>query len=277
MFKKLLKHDFKAIYKNALPLSIAALACSVIGGISINILNHSSNIHSVFKAMLGLSSLLSALVIVAAILGFQILIYAHFYKNLFTDEGYLTFTLPVKRFSILLSKTLNALIWTTISGVVAVVLVLICMIFAGETVGVVELFKSFAKIFAFRSFLEGFWIMVYILEGILICMAISAMQINLIQFCIAFGSTLAKKHKVLASFGIYYVVNAATSFAFQIFVILNVNPITEMFSFLSRNNPYMLLVAIALFLLLIFIIVAAIAVLFFSLSMRRIKYHLNIS
>ena len=277
MFKKLLKHDFKVIYKNALPLSVAALACSVIGGISINILNNTSNVHPVFSAMLGMSTLLSVLVIFAAILGFQILIYAHFYKNLFTDEGYLTFTLPVKRFSILLSKTLNAMIWTAISGVLSAVLVFTCMICSGEIVGVIELFKFFATLFDFKSFLEGFWITVYILEVILICVAISAMQINLIQFCIAFGSTLAKKHKVLASFGIYYVVNAATSFAFQIFVILNAQPIANLIDVLSRQNPYFLLVAIALILLLILLIISAIAVLFFALSMRRIKYHLNIS
>jgi hypothetical protein len=107
--------------------------------------------------------------------------------------------------------------------------------------------------------------------------AISAMQINLIQFCIAFGSTLVKKYKVLASFGIYYVVNAATSFAFQIFVILNAQPIANLIGVLSRQNPYFLLVAIALILFLILLIISAIAVLFFALSMRRIKYHLNIS
>ena len=45
------------------------------------------------------------------------------YKNMFSDEGYLTFTLPVKNGDVLNSKIFTGAIWTFISGTVAVVMI----------------------------------------------------------------------------------------------------------------------------------------------------------
>ena len=44
------------------------------------------------------------------------------YRNMFSDEGYLTFTLPVKNGDVLNSKIFTGAIWTFFSGVVALIM-----------------------------------------------------------------------------------------------------------------------------------------------------------
>lgn len=44
------------------------------------------------------------------------------YRNMFSDEGYLTFTLPVKNGDVLNSKILTGAIWTFFSGIVALIM-----------------------------------------------------------------------------------------------------------------------------------------------------------
>lgn len=43
----------------------------------------------------------------------------HFYKNLVTDEGYLTFTLPVSPANILCSKLFTAFVWNILAWIAA--------------------------------------------------------------------------------------------------------------------------------------------------------------
>ena len=280
MFGKLLKHDFKAVLKGSLPIAIAAIVASVIGGLSINFMvSASSGDNELLEALISVATFLYYIVVISAPLGIQILIYSHFYKNLFTDEGYLTFTLPVKRSSVLLSKTLNALIWTTISAVMSLILIMVSIICAGALTTAIDVLKSILSLLRFTSFTEFIWAVTYAIMIILISVAFTAMQINLIQFCITLGATLVKKHKILASVGIYYAVNSALSFAAQIFAIVSINPIFDWFEYLSKTNqsPYSYLWVILLILLAIFVLIAVITMIFYTLSMHRIKYRLNIA
>lgn len=278
MFGKLLKHDFLAIARKAIPLSIAALVGAIIGGISMNLLNNTgAENNPLLDVLLSLGSAASVIMIIAAVIGIQIFIYSHFYQNLFTDEGYLTFTLPVKRSSILLSKTLNAIIWTAISVVLAALLATVTEFCSGAPIDILAPLKWIIFLFKEASLSEAIWVVIYTFEIFLIVIAVAVMQINLIQFCITFGSTLAKKHKILASFGIYYATNAALSFSSQILLIFFAGSLSDWFSSFSDTDPLSSLSATALILFAVFLILAAIAVLFYTLSLRRIKNHLNIA
>ena len=66
----------------------------------------------------GLLAVVMVLAIIAACFLVFFIICAQFYRNLMTDEGYLTFTLPVKTSEILWSKLITAMLWTIISSVV---------------------------------------------------------------------------------------------------------------------------------------------------------------
>ena len=277
MFGKLLKHDFKAILKNALPLSLSALVASIVGGLSISIMTRVDLKSDILAIIFTLATILSYLVVISAPIGILILIYMHFYKNLFTDEGYLTFTLPVKRSSILLSKTVNAMIWTATSVVLTFVLIIISMLSAGEFSWVGNIFKTIFSLFKFSSFVEAVWLILYAIVLILIAVAFTALQINLIQFCITCGSTIVKKHKILAAIGIYYATNYVLSTAATILVMLSSKPIAKLFAAISIADPNLYLAVILLILIIVFAVIAAVAFALYSMSLRRIKYKLNIS
>lgn len=111
MLRKLTKHEFKATARYMLPLYLVLLVLTVLNRIMLNldiyngILSFVSNTMMVFYIV--------SIVTVAIIT--LIIMIGRFYKNLVTDEGYLTFTLPVKVTEIVNSKIIIAVLWTIIS------------------------------------------------------------------------------------------------------------------------------------------------------------------
>ena len=118
MLKKLLKYDLRAVFRLWWVMAISSLGLAVIGGICLHTLigvgvDERSTIITIVAALGMLATVigLSAFLVVTVIL-----IYVRFYKNFFTDEGYLTFTLPVKRSQLLNSKLITTFIATAATG-----------------------------------------------------------------------------------------------------------------------------------------------------------------
>ncbi len=88
--------------------------------------------------LLGLSFLLFFLIIMGVSFGTFIVITVRFYKNLFSDEGYLTRTLPVTSGQHLLSKTIAGSIW----GSLDMILLLASFYIISATPFVVDAFNS---------------------------------------------------------------------------------------------------------------------------------------
>ena len=78
-----------------------------------------------FVGMLSYIAVIYATAIFAG--GTNILLYVRYYTHFFSDQGYLTFTLPVKREMHFYSKTVSGLVYMLASSVVAAFAVL-CMI-----------------------------------------------------------------------------------------------------------------------------------------------------
>ena len=113
--------------------------------------------------------------LVAIVLSFiltMVLIYVRFYKNLYTDEGYLTFTLPVSRKQILLSKTLNAFIWYILHGLLVAVALFLFILFAippeGNALINTELFKGIGGLFSELWSICGAWLILIIVELVIL-------------------------------------------------------------------------------------------------------------
>lgn len=161
---------------------------------------------------------------IASVVMLEILVYVRFYKNFFSDEGYLTFTLPATRKQLFTSKFLNAMIWQ----VLHLIVLLICALFycgispvpenggifspvafqwIGETVG-----GFFAEV--------GAWGAVYILEAILLLIAVAAFSVALVHFCITVGSIIAKKGKIFAALGLYFGIESVLSTVISVAVVL---------------------------------------------------------
>ena len=218
MFRKLLKHEFLATRGLLGTLTCAALFLSIPGGAVLRLLinliqNEQANDTMQSLGIIGLffSLFFIMLALVAYTLGVQIYLYWRFYKHKFTDEGYLTFTLPVTCTQIYLSSYVSILLWTLISGlVVTLSMNLIALIGAGEYILEQETLGEIGVVL--EQMLTAYD---QIAEPILLCTAailtvLSSPAIPMV--CITLGAVLAKKHKILMAFVMYYAITTVLSF-----------------------------------------------------------------
>ncbi|OPJ56604.1 hypothetical protein [Clostridium oryzae] len=107
MLLKLLRYEFKCNY------SKLAVTCLM----NVIIVIIFSFFHTDHPAMVTTVAIIS--MIAFNVVGF-IFLFQRYNTNLYSNEGYLTFTLPVKGYQILLSKLLIACLWLTIFGLASV-------------------------------------------------------------------------------------------------------------------------------------------------------------
>ena len=201
MLGKLFKHEWIAISKLLVVIHgfilifaiLSRLFFEVSGGIEVVMAAGSNNITGIIAAMI---IFVLVLFIFCAAMFTSVYIAYRFYKNVFTDQGYLTNTLPVTPTQIIVSKGLTALLWTIIDLVVLGASLLI--LFAnGEFMSV--LLPALGQLFTYLNTLPAFcWIF-------LIMLLLSPfLTILHLYFCVAVGS-LVPNHKILGAIGVYII------------------------------------------------------------------------
>ena len=213
MFAKLLKHEWKASAGLLSVLSLAVLGVGILLAVLLRVITvWESKIPSGMWEPIWVLIGGAALAIIAYVIGSQLILLIRFYKNKFTDEGYLTFTLPVTSHQLLLSSLLNFLIWTLITTAVAAGTVLMALSVGTAKEGLFnrELWDS-GILYLLRQ--------MYTVEngvsyGILsvVSIVISGVSgVMVMVTAITLGAVVAKKHKVLAAFGFYYAIKMGIS------------------------------------------------------------------
>ncbi len=207
MLKKLLKHDMKAALRM---WWIAVLGAVILTGICAFAVfadqNQTKNLPEVATALLsvmvglGMVSYVAGMLIFAAVC--HVIPAVVMFKSFFTDEGYLTFTLPVKRSQLFLSKFLTAA-FLALGGVLvriacASALSAAIIAFDGGEYGFfltdLETLLEFSRV---SLILDGEWY-----EIVLSAVKLIVSQISLIlcwMFSMCVGCAVEKKHRVLAS------------------------------------------------------------------------------
>lgn len=142
MLAKLLKYDFKAMFKIFLPLWGVLL---VVSGINRLFSGAGLNAEEGLGLVNSLMVLLYVLLIMAVMVVTTVIIIARFYQGLLKDEGYLMFTIPVKPWQLLASKLISAMVISIISGVVALASVAIIAYFPEMGQVLAELWKMGMK------------------------------------------------------------------------------------------------------------------------------------
>ena len=113
MLGKLLKHDFLSTAKVMIPLNLVLLISTFFGCIFLGTkLWHREEFFFLFIL------LFFAYVIMISSVLYITLIYltVHYYRNMFSSQGYLTFTLPVSSWTLLNSRFLTGFFWYLITG-----------------------------------------------------------------------------------------------------------------------------------------------------------------
>ena len=257
MFGKCLKHEFRATTRQLVPLFIAMLGVGLLGGIFMIfwVRSLASGIQSTFSALGGLFAILLFLglfgLIVAVTVVAFIMIIRRFYTSFFTDEGYLSFTLPVTTTQHILSKFVVAVVWQTLSGVVALVAVGLVLLGAligagsfGEATEALaisgeDLALSMAEITSMLDVGSTFMPTVAVLYVLIMIVSVIA-SIFLLYFSISLGCMLAKKHRVLAGILSYYIVSGIFSALSR-----GIQTVMQIVSITSQSLGIMLIVQLA--------------------------------
>ncbi|MDO4743451.1 MAG: hypothetical protein Q4B04_05405 [bacterium] len=196
MVKKLFKYEFLSYFKIMGIVYIVLLSIAAFDRIS-RFFESDSTIYSIVSGF----SVATYVVTLFAVFVFSfLLIIIRFYKNFFTGEGYLSFTLPVSNTQHLLVKILTAIAIQILT--VFVVLLSLCIITSGDAL--FELLKAGAYLLHKFYMGVGFNSVLYIFEALVLIIASVITQFLLYYACIAIGQ-LYNKNRILAAVGTYFV------------------------------------------------------------------------
>lgn len=239
MLKKLLKYDFKSAFKIWWIAAVTSLGLSFLGGYAVTLIRAPRDLPQVVDASAGLMLFISIFSLFAFVILSEIIILVRFYKNFFTDEGYLTFTLPVKTGSLINSKLIMSVAVTLATLIVLAVNV--CVILGIGFFDVIvdkELFKYIAEVIDEVVAEFGAYLFVYILEAIILFVLGVVFSLLLMFCCITLASIITKKGRVATGIAIYYGVNCVLSFVMEMIMIFGVRGIGVRMETLSAEMAY---------------------------------------
>lgn len=200
MLGKLIKYEFRSGWKIIALMNVFVMIVGGLGCFEFNRVNYKDP--TLFQMFTMITVLMFYMLTIFAVnIGCSIYIAVRYYKNLYTNEGYLMHTLPVTPRQLLLSKLTVHSLYSIVSALVTVVSIFAFIAVVLANTGEVsdEIFREFLAEFE-RDL--GMSFTTYMLF-MTVCSIISTIQgILHIYVSIAIGQ-MASKYKVLASIGVY--------------------------------------------------------------------------
>lgn len=284
MLKKLMKYDLRATGRFWWLIAVFTLLACVFGGFllrtALGIIQSGDGIIwavvCIILFYLGMVSVSMTLPLT------MLLVLYRFYRQLYTDVGYLTFTLPASRKQILNAKTLSACFWLLVQ-LLTVGMGVAAMLFCAPPVadgaqfnpivyeGLADLLqKTWAGI--------GAWTVVYALELAALVLIGIWIAVGFAQMCITIGATVFKRFKLVASVVIYVGASAFVVFVVDALTSLSAVLLADGFiDVLSTSSGALQCFALALILLIACVISASAAVFMHLVTLDRIERKLTLA
>ncbi len=288
MLGKLIKYEWKGFRIPLLIMIIVLTGTTALTSSIILTINPNFDEISAAFSMLSLWFILLIyyVSIIGCSLGIMLIIVVRFYKTCYTDQGYLTHTLPVSTQKILIVKIASSAavsILMTLATVTSVFIVLnlgvnrIASIFEGESYYGYLGGNVFLNIFAtlFSEFKDEFgisfgWYIAYLIVYFII--AIIA-NITTILGCVSLGQLYAK-HRIIGAIIAYLVVQFIMNVLGNISTILTYS---SMFDNSARSKNFSTLRSMtpSMNITLIFVVILAVVMYFVNLHMMTKKLNLE--
>lgn len=195
MVKKLFKHEFLA-YARVMAIVYGILLTIATATRIILIFESDTTAYQIISTFSLIIYLVSAVAAALFSTAFGVI---RFYKNLFTSEGYLSFTLPVTPSQHITVKAVTAVCVELLS--LLVVLLSGCIVTSGEVL--VEIWKALIYIWNQLYAQMGFHLVLAGGECLILFLVTSAASFMLYYTCISIGQ-LSKKNRILAAVGVYF-------------------------------------------------------------------------
>jgi hypothetical protein len=279
MLRKCLKYNYKATTKLWVIASVIVSVAVLIAAFAVRTLNEAEwnnrtsplLILAVFSVMLGIIAA-SAYVIISLIMG-----PARMYKSCFTDEGYLTFTLPVSRTTLFNASLIHGL---SVSFSSVLVLLLDLTVFLaivpnskdGPSV-LVEMLKYISSSFADIPPDAA----LALIQLLIALIAYYVFLVVLIYTCLVVGCVLVKKARLLMSIGVYALTSVTLTGLYYILILAGT---TSAFAISSTESQLLddasgaIVNLILLGVISFFVVLSS---LMYSFSLGRLKHSLNLS
>ena len=305
MFKKCLKYDLQALRKIWLIAAAVMLPISLLGGFgSFLYINGMVNVTAFESA--GEMTVLQVLTILSMLMGMfamMIVIYAiaifsggttimlaiRYYTHFFTDQGYLTFTLPVKRSTQFWSKTVSGMLYLLGTAIVNAFAAL--CIFAGFAIPLLanpevsaELgFSDLFGVVTSGDIIGVLYAVIAILLFFLVIVAIQFISLMAEYLLITLAATLFRNHKLLSVIVAYFGFGALLTAAYFVgyFFIVIYFMLLVMFLVFGMMElvaiPILCWLAIYALLLIAGAALVTVGLTFANLTVNRLERKLNLS
>lgn len=225
MLRKVLKYEWISTGRILVLLHLVLALFTVIGNIELRIMNGSASVlPEKTKALIeGITMTVYVLIVLTAVVGTTVYLIVRFYKSMYSDEGYLTHTLPVGTHSLLWGKTIVAFCWILIDSV-AVILSVSTIIVSGT---------GTTYHYVWQKIIEGFNdpiarnMIPRMVPLFIICVLIQLLCTwEKVTASFALGQ-LANEHRVLLSIAIYIGLNIISNIAAFVVMFNNMISVSE--------------------------------------------------
>ena len=274
MVKKLIKHEIDYYFRTLIIFLPMILVFGIVTAI-VGLFEGKEIIDSIIYIIVVSSSMVMLYVssIVCLVLT-GILSVTRFYKNLFTQEGYLTLSLPITYKQHILVKLLVAIICEILTAVVVVVAWLIASISYPDIQYVFgEIFGSIGELI---GLLDVGNIILYTIE-LIVMLFLTLISTNMLYYaCITLGQT-ARKNRIFSAVGYYFlyyiIVQIISTFITVIITTLAVfDKFTVIIEFIE-NNPYL---SVHIFFVSYILIAGALTYLYYRIILYVMNNRLNL-
>lgn len=280
MFGKMLRYDLKALYTRMRPIAITSLALNIVSALCMRILSFAKGMTLTEQITRVFSNVFSFLAIASVFilaLTLPFFIGERFYRNFFSDEGYLTFTLPLSRKALLGSKMLCAMIYFSALCVFLVAVLVIYLVIIPE-----EGHFAFAHNLVygtlrtvFRS--DSLYAFFVRLESVAIVFACGFLLNSLLFLCLsAYARNMRTRPKWLIV--LYFFIGYVVLQIVAVFLSLGlINVIDALSSLLSQQTRLIQKTWTLLFLMQIFVAVSFFGTVFYNRTLSGIENKLNLN
>lgn len=225
MLGRLLKHDFKSTGKVLIPLYLLLVIITVIGSVLLGtkLLQRDEMLPLAIILLLTYILVLFAISIITSIF-----LVVNYYRNMFSSQGYLTFTLPASTWTIFNSKVITGFCWMLLNTVLtllsAITLIgsacgfknlgdVISVVFSTDLSGVSA---NGASVLAMIGYTPMQFLMLMILMLVTACFYSVAVGFG----CVTVGQLYAK-HKVVGAILAYVVIYFFVQIITSAFMMIN--------------------------------------------------------
>ena len=187
MLGKLIKYDFKAMFRSLYPIYVALIALTIVFSLMVKFNFDQGLLFSIF-------AFLFVAALNGSIIACVILVVTRFSHGLLKNEGYLSFALPVSTAKHILAKVINAIIWAFIEGL----MLCLCLLIMGMVMGSIKEVAMF-----FNEVMKAFGIIdreaiLAVLQVIVFLILEMIASVCLIYAAMAVGHLFSRNQKMVA-------------------------------------------------------------------------------